>query len=314
MEKMEMRNLGSTGIKVSAVGFGAWQLGNDKDFLGMPLDEGIKLVHTALAKGCNLFDTAPNYGLGKSETYLGHALKGRRSEAVIVSKFGHGSNGKTDFDVAKMRSSVEESLGRLQTDHVDALVLHNPPIEVLASNSPQFEMMRALKKEGKIRSFGASSDWGKEVDAVCGVQGAQVIELLFNIFHQEPVATFERAQKAGIGIIVKVPLDSGWLAGKYTKETEFLGVRKRWKPEIIERRVDLVKRIGFITEDGSTMTQAALRFCMAFPAISSVMPGARSLAQLNENLSAAEKKMPQPIVEKLREFWKSKLKDNPLPW
>ena len=310
---MQNRPLGNTGIVVSEIGFGAFQLGNHRDFGPMTEQDALRLVHTALDRGCNLFDTAPNYGLGTSETLLGKALKGRRSAAVITSKFGHHSNDATDFDAEKMAASVEHSLTRLQTDYLDTLLLHNPPIEVLNGTSPQFQMMRTLKQQGKIRSYGASVDWSREVLAVLNTTDAQVIELLFNIFHQEPAETFDQVGKQQLGLIVKVPLDSGWLAGRYHASSHFTGVRARWSPAVVARRAELVERVRALTHDVS-LTHAALRFVLAFPAVSAVIPGVRNIAQLTENLAAADRAMPEPTVQQLREFWRQTLKPDPLPW
>ncbi len=310
---MRIRTLGKTGIKVSTIGFGAWQLGNNRDFGPMTEDEALTLVHTALDRGCLLFDTAPNYGLGTSETLLGKALKGRRDAVVISSKFGHHATGVMDYDAAKMTASVEGSLGRLQTDHLDVLLLHNPPLDALNGDSPQFQMMRKLQQQGKIRFYGASVDWSREVLALLNTNDAQVIELLFNIVHQEPASTFEQIAAKEVGVIVKVPLDSGWLAGRYQAHTEFTGVRARWSPAVVARRAEVVERIRTITHDNSH-THAALRFVLAFPAISAVIPGVRNVDQLTENLAAGDRAMPPPTVQQLRDFWHQNLERDPLPW
>ena len=192
---MKMRTLGSTNIRVSEVGFGAWQLGNKNDFGAMEESDAVALVQAAIEGGCNLFDTAPNYGQGASETLLGKALAGKRQDVVIVSKCGHGMTEGKDFNPAKILASVEGSLTRLRTDYLDALLLHNPPMECLNGASRQFEVLRKLRQQGKVRSFGASVDWGKDVLELVNTSDGEVIELLFNIFHQEPAATFEAVRK-----------------------------------------------------------------------------------------------------------------------
>ncbi len=311
---MKTRQLGSTGITVPVVGFGAWQLGNAADFGPMDEADAVCLVHAALEAGCNYFDTAPNYGRGSSETLLGKALQGRRAGTVISSKVGHGADGRTDYAADKIAASVEGSLRRLKTDYIDILLLHNPPLECLNGASPQQEALRQLKAAGKIRAYGASLDWSREVRELLGTSDAQVIEILFNIFHQEPAAAFGLVREKRAGLIAKVPLDSGWLAGRYAAESRFTGIRSRWSPEVIRRRADLVDRIRFIAEDGATMVQAALRFVLAWPEIATVIPGVRDLAQLQENLAAADRPMRPPTAARLRTLWAEELKDNPLPW
>ena len=157
-------------------------------------------------------------------------------------------------------------------------------------------------------------DWGKEVLEVVNTSDGEVLELLLNIFHQEPVATFEAIKQKNVGVIVKVPLDSGWLSGRYHKGSTFVGIRTRWSPEVIARRCAMLEKIEFVKEDGVTLPQAALRFVLAFDVISSVMPGTRDLEHLKVSLSAAEKEMPKGTVERLRAFWKAELEKDPLPW
>jgi aryl-alcohol dehydrogenase-like predicted oxidoreductase len=317
---MQTRILGKTGISVPVVGFGAWQLGNVRDFGAMEETAAVGLVHAALEQGCNYFDTAPGYGQGASETLLGKALAGRRAGATISSKVGHYVDAEGVFQPERLRGTVEASLGRLQTDYLDILLLHNPPYEVLDGTLPQWDVLRALRAEGKIRAYGASLDWGREVRRFAAATDGQVIELLLNVFHQEPTLAFDAVCCANIGIIAKVPLDSGWLAGRYTAESTFTGIRGRWTPEVIARRAALVERLRGIVREGEapaepvTMVQAALRYLLALPEVATVIPGVRDLAQLAENLSAADVPMPAATVARVRAFWEEELKDNPLPW
>ena len=182
---MNKRPYGSTGKLVSEIGIGAWQLGNDIDWSGMTEQEAIRLVHRAIELGGNFFDTAPNYALGKSEELLGKALKGKRDKVVINTKFGHQSTGELDFNPDKIRTSLEGSLRRLQTDYVDSIILHNPPFEILGGNSSHYEILEQLKQEGKIGAYGVSVDSSRDMLEAMKVDVIQVIEVMFNIFHQE---------------------------------------------------------------------------------------------------------------------------------
>ncbi|WP_070120924.1 aldo/keto reductase [Bacillus marinisedimentorum] len=311
---MKRRQLGKTGIEVSEVGFGAWQLGNAQDWSGTTETEGIRLVHEALEQGCTFFDTAPNYGLGNSETILGKALKGKRSEAVISSKFGHHSDGSVNYDPNLIRQSVEASLSRLETDYLDSVLLHNPPFDDLSGEGGHFAELEQLKKEGKIRAYGASVDTAKEMEKLLESTGSQVIEVMFNIFHQEPKQAFKKAEEAGAGLIIKVPLDSGWLSGKYDANSEFSDIRSRWSKEQLSKRAELLPVVRELLEPGESMAQAALRFILHFKEVSTVIPGAKSLEQLIGNLSSAEKQMPEATVEKLEQLWKEELEHQPLGW
>ncbi|WNF38447.1 aldo/keto reductase [Bacillaceae bacterium IKA-2] len=182
---MKQRPFGSTGHFVSEIGLGTWQLGNEKDWGAMTEIEAIKIVDKALDLGCNFFDTAPNYGLGKSEEIIGKALRGKRDKVIISSKFGHHDNGVINFDPNEIEKSIDKSLKRLQTDYLDSVLLHNPPFEILNGDSPHFEVLEKLKCEGKIGAYGASVDSSKEMCELIETTNSQVIEVMFNIFHQE---------------------------------------------------------------------------------------------------------------------------------
>jgi aryl-alcohol dehydrogenase-like predicted oxidoreductase len=311
---MRHRNYGNLNTTVSEVGFGAWQLGNQTDWSPMANDEAVHLVHTALAQGCNFFDTAPGYGRGASERLLGKALVGHRDHVVINTKVGHSAAGITDFSPSAILLSVEASLERLRTSYLDSVLLHNPPEASLYGDSPQMRALQKLKDEGVIRAYGASVDTVKDMEIVLNTSGSHVMEVLFNIFYQETSGAFAKAKGQEVGLIIKVPLDSGWLSGKYNETSHFTGVRKRWTDDVIARRADLVNQIRFVEADGSTMTQAALRFILAYPEVSTVIPGSKSIQQWEENASSSDTEMPAQTAERLRRFWEETLQHDPLPW
>ncbi|WP_379162093.1 aldo/keto reductase [Paenibacillus sp. sgz5001063] len=311
---MHTRRYGSTGKRVSEIGFGAWQLGNTQDWEAMEDAAAIRLVHEALERGMNFFDTAPNYGRGASEKLLGAALSGRRSEAVINTKFGHQADGSTDFGAGNIRASVEGSLKQLQTDYVDSVLIHNPQFDVLNGKYGHYEELEKLKTEGKILTYGVSVDSSKDMQEAAKHSNIGVMEVMFNIFYQETAEAFQLAQDKDIAIIVKVPLDSGWLSGKYNSQSTFEGVRNRWSPEIIRKRAALLEQIRFITDEDTTMTMAALRFILAYPAVTTVIPGVRSSAQLIENIAASDAAMPQEHVKRLQALWEQEIRDLELGW
>ncbi|MGG4165910.1 aldo/keto reductase [Rossellomorea vietnamensis] len=311
---MKTRNLGNTGIKVSEVGFGAWQLGNQRDWGTMTNEEAIYLVDQAMDMGCNFFDTAPNYGSGKSEELLGKAFKGKRDRVVISSKCGHHSNDEQSFEPEKLILSVEDSLRRLNTEYLDSLLLHNPSFSSLNGDSPQFEVLEKLKKQGKIRAYGASVDTGKEMGELLNKTGSQIIEVMFNLFHQEPASAMKSAHKQGVGVIVKVPLDSGWLTGKYDAKSTFSGIRSRWTENEIRRRGTLVERVRRILGDDTSMVQAALQYILSREAVSTVIPGARNIHQLNQNIFASEGSLPLKVMKELEDLWDEEIMGSKLSW
>ncbi|WP_280771779.1 aldo/keto reductase [Salipaludibacillus daqingensis] len=311
---MEKRSFGNTGKFVSEIGLGAWQLGNGKNENEMTESEGIEIVNKALELGCNFFDTAPNYALGKSEKILGKALKGKRDQVIISSKFGHHASGEIDFDSTKIENSVDESLSRLQTDYLDCVLLHNPPFEYLNGSSKHFEELEKLKEKGKIGAYGASVDSSEEMFEVINKTDSQVIEVMFNIFHQDPAKAFQAAHEKGIGLIIKVPLDSGWLSGKYNAQSSFNDIRSRWTPDIIQRRTKMLEETKKYVNANQSLVKKALQFILAYEEVSTVIPGAKSVQQLKENFSASQGSMDEQTFQQLQKMWESHLKDSSLPW
>jgi len=313
---MKIRRLGKTELQISEVGYGAWQLG-PSDFWGEMADtEAHALVHCALDMGCTLFDTAPNYADTHSERLLGEALKGRRDKVVLVSKFGHVPGGDADFSEEWMWQSLHDSLKRLQTDYLDIFMLHSPPPECRNGGHPIWDAMRKARDQGKIRFYGASVDYAHEMRECLETSDAQVLEVLFNILHQDARRAFDLVRRDDVGILTKVPLDSGWLSGKYNAQSTFTGVRARWMPEQIQQRATLVDQLDWLTEDGSTLSQKALAYLLSYPEVGSVIPGARSIAQLKANFGANGSKLLSGDRKKLEDAWQSYTHEgkNLLPW
>ena len=301
---------------VSEIGLGAWQLGINSGWKGLSEKEAIVLVKKSMDFGVNFFDTAPNYGHGTSEERLGKALNGiDRDKIVINTKFGHTDTGKTNYQSNYIRESLEGSLRRLQIDYVDSIIIHNPPFEYLDGHkNDHYEILERLVEEGKIRAYGASLDTYDEMKLLMETTNAEVIEAFFNILHQDASRAFEMAKTKGVGIIVKIPLDSGWLTGKYNAESTFNDIRSRWSKEDIKTRASLIEKIKSIIGDEHVLSQAAIGFCLAYDAVSTVIPGNISLEQLKSNIQSIEKPLPKEIIEKLEHFYKTQVKELHLPW
>ena len=311
---MKYRPLGATGMHVSEIGLGAWQLANP-DWGIHDKSEALKIVHQSLAAGCNFFDTAPGYGNGVSETILGEALKSVRQEVVICTKSGYSAEGVENFGTEGIRPTLESSLRRLQTDYVDVLLLHNPPRELMDGRvATQYEELEQLKREGKIRAYGVSLDWCEEMEMVMATTGSQALEVYFNAFYQEMLPAFAKAQAQGVGLIVKVPLDSGWLSGRYRGDYRFDDVRSRWSPEVLARRGTLVEKFAGLVPSDRSLAHAALQFCLAQAEVSTVIPGAKSVEQALDNIAAAEKELPTEAVHALHALWTQEIAADPLPW
>jgi aryl-alcohol dehydrogenase-like predicted oxidoreductase len=311
---MKLRPFGNTGMQVSEIGLGAWQLANP-DWGISDKKEALEIIQKSLEAGCNFFDTAPGYGHGRSEELLGEGLKSVRPDVIICTKFGHTAEGVSDFRTEAIRPSLEESMKRLQTDYLDIVLMHNPPREMMDGRiASQYEEFEKLKTEGLIRAYGVSLDWRAELELVMDTTKSQAAEVFFNALYQETLPAYPRAQSHGMGLIIKVPLDSGWLSGKYRADHKFEGVRNRWSPEILARRSDLVEKFAALVPEGTSMAHAALQFVLAQPQVSTVIPGARTVTQALDNFAAADKQLSPQVVQSMYDLWKLEIEADPLPW
>lgn len=299
---------------VSEIGFGAWQLGSRGTWGTMSRDEAISLVKTAYSEGINFFDTAPGYGDGNSESLLGEALQGIREKVIVNTKVGHGPDGAWEFTPDGIRKSVERSLGRLRTPYLDCVLLHNPAPHLLQGDNPLFGELRSLREEGKIRLFGVSIDTADELRlALDHPAGIRAVEILFNMIHQEPRALFDECRERGIFLVTKVPLDSGWLTGKYDEKSVFSGIRSRWTPEQIATRSAIVVRLKAIV-GSEDLVLPALRYILSFPAVTSVIPGMKDSFQLMKNASASQAVLDASVVERINAYYDQELKGRVIPW
>ena len=313
---MNLRPFGNTGMNVSEVGLGAWQLANP-DWGIDDKNEALKIVQKSLEAGCNFFDTAPGYGEGRSEELLGHGLKSVRRDVIICTKFSHYSEDhQRNFDAKNVRPVLEGSFQRLQTDYVDILLLHNPPRELMDGNvsAELYAELEKLRTEGKIREYGVSLDWRVELENVLDTTKSKAAEVFFNALYQEMLPAFAKAQEQGMGLIVKVPLDSGWLSGRYRGNHKFDDVRSRWSPDVLARRSDLVEKFADLVPEGTSMAHAALQFVLAQPEVSTVIPGAKTVQQALDNFAAADKQLSLETVQAMRDLWTQEIEGNPLPW
>jgi aryl-alcohol dehydrogenase-like predicted oxidoreductase len=305
-----------TSAPVSAIGLGAWQLGNNSGWQSVSEKEAVALVEKALDYGINFFDTAPNYGHGSGEVRLGKALKGvDRSKIVINTKFGHTDSGTTNYSSDNIRQSLEGSLKRLQVDYVDSLLIHNPPTAYLdGTKNDHYEILERLIEEGKLKAYGASLDTYEEMKLFMDTTNATVIEAFFNILHQDAARAFAMATEKEVAIIAKIPLDSGWLSGKYTAESTFHDIRSRWTTQDIETRAHLVNRVKQIIEPQDNLAQKAISFCLAYDAVATVIPGSVSIAQLTQNVESLNTPISPDLVADLEAFYQIEVKELNLPW
>ena len=312
---MRKREFGENNKQVSEIGLGTWQLGNSDSWHGPSLQESKKIIARAFNKGCNFFDTAPNYGGGNSEKVLGEAINELdiREKVFLNSKFGHWPNGEENFDSDKIETSVDSSLERLNTNYLDSLILHNPASEILEGKTDHFEKLAELKEKGKIKNYGVSVDSSQEMITVMNNTDIQVIEVMFNLLYQEPKKAFKQAKEKGISIIVKVPLDSGWLTGKYDETSEFSGIRDRWTQEDKNLRSHLIRQIKNVIGPDDLIHQA-LKFILSFDEVTIIIPGAKNIEQLEHNLEASGKVLSHERKKALEELYDVYIKKEKYSW
>ncbi len=296
---MRYRTLGSTGIRVSEIGFGTWGLGGDAQgavAYGATRDEeSIGALHAACDRGVNFFDTADFYGFGHSEYVLGKALRGRREQVVIATKGGLlDASGAQDLSPAHLRRALDASLVRLGTDYIDLFQLHSPPVDLLLRQPEIIGCLEDLRRAGKLRAYGASVRSPDEGLVAVERLGLRCIQANFSLVDQRALENglLERCERLGAGLIGRTPLSFGFLTGRYSAATQFDAHdhRNRWSVEQRERWASALGRFVAALGNRSSQTpaQLALRFCLSFPAISTVIPGMLTEAHVAENTAASD--------------------------
>lgn len=294
---MRYRPLGRTGLQVSEIGFGAWGIGGrtvEQTSYGDTDDRtSLAALDRALERGITFFDTSAAYGNGHSEELIGRAVRGRRSRAVIATKAGYEAwDQAPDFSAPAIVASAERSLARLGTDYLDLLQLHNPPLDVVASPCVR-EALAGLVRDGKIRAWGVSAKGPDEALHALAACDIAVIQANFNMMDVRVLTSglLAEVERRGIGFIARTPLCFGFLSGTIGHDSVFPpgDHRARWPraqlANWIDGAADLMAAIS--TPPGEAAAQAALRFCLSFPALSATIPGIMKPAEADQNAAAS---------------------------
>lgn len=314
---MKTRRLGRTGFEVSEIGLGCWQLGGDFGPLGDETADAI-LTH-ALTAGINFWDTADVYGGGLSESRIGAHAKA--PNVVVATKLGRGSglfpNG---YSKQKMRESLIGSARRLNVSTLDLAQLHCVPTEILRDGAV-FGWMDEFQAEGLVRHWGASVETIEE-GLICLEQpGCATLQIIFNLLRQDAATQLlPKAAARDVGIIVRLPLASGLLSGKYDKDTRFadsdhrsynrdgaaFSVGETFSGIPFERGIELVQVLKGFAPEGVPMSQFALRWILDHPEVSTVIAGVSKPEQIADNVSASERKSLFPALMKQLGEWYEK--------
>lgn len=301
---MRYRALGSTGLTLSGIGFGGLGIGGvsaDVASYG-PADDRESLA--ALRRACDLgitfYDTSPDYGNGHSEELIGKAFSGKRDGVVIASKVGFVSLSRPHDETAireslapvNIRQTLEGTLRRLQTDYLDLLQLHSPPLEVLRGMPEAFATLQELRQEGKIRAWGISLRSPADGIAAISEFSAPVLQVNFSMIDQRVLDNrlLDLAAEKGAGIIARTPFSYGFLTGKYA-DAKF-DPRDHRSRQPLERREQWAAAPAMflpLNQDKErTLAQLALQFCLAPRSVSTVIPGMMRPAEVDENAKAIE--------------------------
>jgi len=299
---MDYRPLGRTGMKVSAISFGAWAIGGT--WGPVDDDESMKALHAAIDAGVNFVDTADVYGDGRSERLVARLRRERKGETIhVATKAGRRLPSQTPegYSRENIHAWVDRSLRNLEMEAVDLLQLHCPHPDVY--DRPEvFAVLDGLVEAGKVRHYGISVETVDE--ALRGIRhpGVETVQIIFNMLRQKPAEAFFSAARAKpVGVLARVPLASGLLTGKMTATTEFAPDDHRRfnrEGEAFDKGetfsgvpyavgLEAVERLRGLLPAGVTLAQLALRWILMFDAVSCAIPGAKTEAQARDNALAA---------------------------
>ena len=304
---MHYRTLGKTGLRISEVGFGCWAIGGPSTLGGRVIGWGevddatsIRALETAFDLGINFFDTADVYGRGHSEKLVGQAFEKKRDQVIIASKVGNVVTPDNKwikvYSPDWIATALEASLKRLRTDYIDVYQLHSPPADFEYGDDVVAALERH-KEAGKIRFYGISlpTDESAEVPALhvlAQKKPCDVFQVVHNILVRRPEQElFPACIEANVGIIARVPLASGFLTGKFRADTTFGSDDHRsheFSPERIRQTVEKVDRLREFVSGTKTLAQLALQYCLSQPAVSVVIPGAKTPQQVKDNAAASD--------------------------
>jgi aryl-alcohol dehydrogenase-like predicted oxidoreductase len=300
---MQERTLGRTGIPVGVVGLGAWQLG--ADWGEVDEDQAFATLGAAVEAGVNVVDTADVYGDGRSERIIGAFRRSLppATRVTVATKMGRRAPLElAQYTLDHFREWTDRSRENLGAETLDLVQLHCPPSNVYATDRV-FDDLDTLVREKRIAAYGVSVETTAEALTAIARPGVATVQIIFNLLRLKPLdEVLPAAQKAGVGVIVRVPLASGLLSGRYDEHTTFAADDHRtynrhgeafdqgetFSGVDYETGLAAVRRLAPLVPPGATMAQFALRWIIDHPAVSVVIPGARNPAQARLNVEAAD--------------------------
>ena len=307
---------------MSEIGFGAWAIGGSWG----DTDDAVSLaaMRAAVDAGVTFFDTADVYGDGRSERLIATLRRERSEPLFVATKFGRRAPQQEvgHYTYANLRAWLDRSLENLETDAVDLVQLHCPPWDAYYTPSV-FEACDRLVDEGLVRAYGVSVEKVEEALKAIEYPGVATVQIIFNIFRQRPAELFfEQARLRDVGVIVRVPLASGLLTGKFGRDTSFAAddhrtfnrhgehfdVGETFAGVDFERGLEVVEELRALVPEGATLAQLALRWILGFDAVSTVIPGAKTPEQARANAAAADlPALPEDTLRTITEIYRERI-------
>ncbi|HXU63630.1 MAG TPA: aldo/keto reductase [Polyangia bacterium] len=327
---MEYRTLGRTDWQVSAISFGAWAVGGGS-FGTVNEDESMAALHRALDRGVNFFDTADVYGDGASERLIARLRKERKDPFYVTTKAGRRLPKQVveGYTKKNLTAWVDRSLKNLATDAIDLLQLHCPPTD-LYYHPEAFGILDDLVKAGKIRFYGVSVERVEEALKAIEFPGVQSVQIIYNIFRQRPADLFlPEARRRKVGVLARVPLASGMLTGKMTRESSFATDDHRnynregaafdrgetFAGVPFEVGLEAVEELRALVPAGASLANFALRWILMNEAVTCAIPGGKRPGQVDENCAAAAlQPLPDETMAEVREIYEKRIKPHVHPY
>jgi aryl-alcohol dehydrogenase-like predicted oxidoreductase len=320
---VEQRILGRTGRPVSVVGLGTWQLG--AEWGDVDDSASLEILAAAVESGVTLFDTADVYGDGRSERTIGRFLREHPGSGVFVAtKMGRRAPlDPGEYTLENFRAWTDRSRDNLGVDRLDLVQLHCPPTPVYDTDAV-YDALDALVEDGRIAHYGVSVETVDEALTAIARPGTASVQIILNAFRQKPLDTvLPAAERAGVGILARVPLASGLLSGKYTKQTQFaendhrnfnrqgeaFDVGETFAGVDYDTGVEAAQEFAALLPDGVTPAQAALRWIIQQPGVTTVIPGARTVDQARANAEAAAvPPLPDDVLRRIGELYDRRIR------
>jgi aryl-alcohol dehydrogenase-like predicted oxidoreductase len=297
---VEERILGRTGRLVSVVGLGTWQLG--ADWGDVDENDALAVLAAAVESGVTFLDTADVYGDGRSERLIGRFLRGQGERVFVATKMGRRvEQDPANYTLANFRAWTDRSRANLGVDTLDLVQLHCPPTPVYSADAV-FDALDTLVDDGRIARYGVSVETAAEALTAIARPGVASVQIILNAFRRKPLErVLPAAVEAGVGIVARVPLASGLLSGRYTMDTVFAAddhrsynrngeafdVGETFSGVDYQTGVAAAAEFAGIVPEGISPAQAAIRWVIQQPGVTTVIPGARNVAQAKANSAAA---------------------------